>query len=64
MTDRSTQGGNMEHEYEVSLEVRCSKKLSDVEMDILRDAIMSALDAASPKLPFGADVATSFTRPM
>jgi hypothetical protein len=54
----------MEHEYEVSLEVRCSKKLSDVEMDILRDAIMSALDAASPKLPFGADVATSFTRPM
>lgn len=53
----------MEHEYEVSLDVRVNKKLSDVEMDILRDAIMSALDRAEPKLPFEADVATSAVWP-
>lgn len=53
----------MENDYEVSLEVRVSKKLSDLEMDLLRDAIMSALDKADPKLPFDADVMTSFTRP-
>ena len=53
----------MENDYEVSLDVRVNKKLSDLEMDLLRDAIMSALDEAKDKLPFDADVMTSSTRP-
>lgn len=52
----------MEHDYEVSLEVRVNKELSDLEMDLLRDAIMSVLDEGADKLPFNADVMTSFTR--
>lgn len=45
--------------YYVTIEVRTRKPLGTDQQDKLRDAILTSLDEAFPKLPYSADCVTA-----
>ncbi len=48
------------NEYEVTLECRFERELTDLEQDLFRDALLAALDKAG--LPYEVDIATAGMR--
>lgn len=56
LSKRDAAAKEVDMEYEATFEVRVNRKLTDDQLEDLRNAMLKALDEA--KLPFKADVVT------